>query len=251
MAERIIPIGLQLYSVREQCARDLPQVLREVSRMGYQGVEFAGYHGHSAEDLRKLLEENHLKCCGTHTGLDTLNEANFAATVAFNQTIGNRFLIVPAMSEDRLETAAACKQTAALFTALANKAKQHGMYVGYHAHNHDFQPIDGQTRWNLFFNNTSPDVVMQLDVGNCLDGGGDPYGILRHFPGRCRTVHLKEHGGQRGAPIGEGIVNWKEVFALCESTGNTEWYIVEHENVTAPMPNAQACLENIRKLQKR
>jgi sugar phosphate isomerase/epimerase len=250
MTKPIIPIGLQLYSVRQQCAQDLPAVLREVSRMGYQGVEFAGYHGHTAEDLRKLLDENKLQCCGAHTGLDTLNEANFAATVAFHQIIGNRFLIVPGMPEERLETAAACKETAALFNHLAQKAKQHGMFVGYHAHNRDFKPIDGQTRWNLLFSNTSPDVVMQLDVGNCLDGGGDPYAILRQFPGRSRTIHLKEHGGPPGAPIGEGIVNWKEVFTLCESTGHTEWYIVEHENTTAPLQSVQACLENLKKMGK-
>ena len=71
-APKKIPIGLQLYSVRNDCAKDLPGVLRAVARMGYEGVEFAGYHGRSAKELRQLLDDNGLKCCGTHTGLNTL-----------------------------------------------------------------------------------------------------------------------------------------------------------------------------------
>src|SRR5687767_7768659 len=70
-------VGLELYSVREDCAKDLPGVLKAVAKMGYQGVEFAGYHGRTAEELRKLLDENKLKCCGTHIGLDTLLGENF------------------------------------------------------------------------------------------------------------------------------------------------------------------------------
>src|SRR5215471_5512259 len=92
-----IPVGLQLYSLREQCKTDLPGMLSAVSKIGYKGVEFAGYHGRSAQELRKLLDDNGLVACGTHTPYETILEDKLKATVEFNRTIGNRFLIVPWM----------------------------------------------------------------------------------------------------------------------------------------------------------
>ncbi len=246
-----IPIGLQLYSVRQDCQKDLPRVLRAVAKMGYQGVEFAGYYGRSAKDLRRMLDENGLKCCGTHTGLNTLTGDALAGTIEFNKTLGNQYLIVPSLPRNRLASVEAIKETAKLFSELAAKARPQEMRVGYHAHGGDFRKFDGQTAWDLLFSNASDDVVMQLDIGNCISGGGDPIAILKKFPGRSATIHLKEHGGKPEAVIGEGDVKWGEVFRLCETTGKTEWYIVEHERgAGSPMENVRRCLENLRKMGK-
>ena len=193
-----IPIALQLYSVRQDCEKDLPAVLQAVAKIGYKGVEFAGYYGRDAAQLRKLLDDNGLKCCGTHIGLDTLQGDKLSKTVEFNKTLGNPFLIVSWMPTPT--TLAAAIQVAKDFNALAAKVKPEGMRVGYHAHGGDFHKIEGQTFWDIFFSNTDPQVVMQLDVGNCIDGGGDPYAILKKFPGRAATIHIKEHGGKPGRP---------------------------------------------------
>ena len=252
-SQKKIPIGLQLYSVRGECAKDLPGVLEAVGRMGYQGVEFAGYHGRSAEDLRKMLDDNGLKCCGTHTGLNTLLGDALDGTVKFNQTLGNKFLIVPGMPRERLASVEAAKETAKLFTELAAKVKDQGMRVGYHAHGGDFRKLEGETAWDVLFSNAGPDVVMQLDIGNCIGGGGDPIAVLKKFPGRSATIHLKEHGGKPGAAVGEGDVDWDEVFRLCETTGDTEWYIVEHEtrsDTFTPLQCVEKCVKNLRKMGK-
>jgi sugar phosphate isomerase/epimerase len=245
-----IPIGLQLYSVRKECEKDLPAVLEAVAKMGYKGVEFAGYYGRNANQLRTLLDANGLVCCGTHTGLDTLNERNVKATIEFHKILGNKFLIVPGLPSEREATAQACKDTGKLFTELGEKVKADGMRVGYHAHGGDFKKFGEETAWELIFSSAGPDVVMQLDVGNCLDGNGDPYAMLRKFPGRSGTIHLKEHGGKAEAPVGEGDVKWDEVFKLCETTGKTEWYIVEHESGSKPLDSVKACLDNLRKMGK-
>lgn len=246
-----IPVGLQVYSVREAAAKDLAGVLKAVGQMGYEGVEFAGYYGHEAKAIRKMLDDSGLKCCGTHIGLETLLGDQFARTVEFNQVLGNRFLIVSWMPESRFATVEVAKKTAALFNELAEKAKPHGMRVGYHAHGGDFKKVGDQTAWELFFSNTVPEVVMQMDIGNCLGAGGDPYAILRKFPGRSATIHLKEHGGKRGAPLGEGEVRWKEVFEICETIGGTEWYIVEQESYAMPpLECVKLCLNNLRKMRK-
>ena len=96
---RKMQIGLQLYSVRKDCAKDLAGTIAAVAKMGYMGVEFAGYHDKSAKEIRKMLDDNGIVCCGTHTGLDTLLGDNLKKTIEFNKTIGNRFLVVPSLPE--------------------------------------------------------------------------------------------------------------------------------------------------------
>ena len=239
--KRKLPVGLQLYSVREQCAKDLPPVLAAVAGMGYEGVEFAGYYDRTAQQLRKLLDDNGLKCCGTHIQLPALTGDALAATVEFNQTLGNKYLIVSWMPPSYAESLAKIREMAKVYDELAAKLKDHGMRVGYHAHGGDFQKIDGQTAWDLFFANTCRDVAMQLDLGNCLEGGGDPLATLKKFPGRSVTVHLKESGGPPEAVLGEGVIAWKEVLEFCQSQGGTEWYIVEHERSAGdPLDNVCA-----------
>lgn len=251
-AEKKIPLGIQLYSVRKEAAKDLPPVLEAIAEMGYEGVEYAGYYDHTAQQLRQLQDANGLKCCGTHTRMETLAPDKLEATIEFNQTIGNKYLIVPWLPPSYHETVDSVKAMADQFTVLAEKVKPHGMVVGYHAHGGDFAKLDGETAWDLLFSNCSDDVVMQLDLGNCIGGGGDPLATLRKFPGRSLTIHLKEHGGKKGAVIGEGDVDWAAVFRICETTGGTEWYIVEQEAYAGgpPLDSIRGCIENLREMGK-
>src|SRR5262249_8515301 len=134
-------IGLQLYSVRDDCAKDLPGVLKAVAKMGYSGVEFAGYHGRSAQELKTLQDENHLKCYGTHIQLDTLLGDQFDKTVEFNKVLGNKFLVVPWIPEERRNSKAALMRTAKLFSEISKKLETRGMILGYHNHTDEFRPV--------------------------------------------------------------------------------------------------------------
>ena len=249
-AKRTMPVGVQLYSVRAECAKDLPGTVAKVAAMGYDGVEFAGYYDYSAKDLRKILDDNGLKCCGTHTQMDTLSDANLAATIEFNKTLGNKYLIVPWLQPNDANPKQTWLGYARRFNELAEKVSVHGMVVGYHCHAHDFHPINGEVPWDILFGNTGKHVVMQMDTGNCMDGGGDPVEYLRKYPGRSLTVHLKEHSKtNKNAILGEGDVPWDEVFTVCETIGGTEWYIIEEEkDVYPPLEAIELCLKNYRKL---
>ncbi|MDQ2800641.1 MAG: sugar phosphate isomerase/epimerase [Armatimonadota bacterium] len=247
-----IPIGLQLYSVRDDCAHDLPGVLKAVGEMGYAGVEFAGYYGRTAQELRTMLDDHGLKCCGTHTGLDTLLGDALAETMAYNQTLGNRFLIVPGLGRERTESKAAWLETARLFDEVSERASSQGMLVGYHNHSEEFQPLEGELPWDTFFGHTRPEVVMQVDTGNMMHGGAEPAPFLERYPGRALTVHLKEFSlTDPNALIGDGDVPWPEIFRLCESVGGTQWYIVEQESYAfPPLECAARCLQNLRGMGK-
>jgi sugar phosphate isomerase/epimerase len=197
-----------------------------------------------------MLDDNGLKCCGTHTQFDTLMGDKLAKTIEFNKVIGNKYLIVPWLDPKTHATKASWLEVAKTFNGLAEKVKLEGMLIGYHAHAGDFKPIDGETPWDIFFGNTSKDVTMQLDTGNSMQGGGDPVAILKKYPGRSVTIHIKEYSAtNKKALIGEGDVKWQEIFKICESTGSTQWYIIEEESGEyPPLEAAELSLKNYKKI---
>ncbi len=243
-----IPIGVQLYSVRRECAADLPGTIAAIGKMGYKGVEFAGYYGRDAKTLRAMLDDAGLKCCGTHTALPTLLGAELEKTIEFNRILGNPYLIVPSLPEKYRKTRQAWIETAELFNELAEKVKPHGMRVGYHNHSIEFKPLDGELPWDTFFGRTKKEVIMQFDTGNAMHGGGEPLMFLKKYPGRAVTVHCKPFSKSKPkALIGEDELPWKEIFQTCESIGGTEWYIVEYESdAYPPLTSIQKCLETLR-----
>ena len=247
-----IPIALQLYSIREDCAKDLPGTLKAVAEMGYEGVEFAGYHDRSAEELRQMCDGLSLKIVGTHIGLDTLLGDELEKTVEFNRVMGNKYLIVPGLAEERRNSRTAWLETAGIFDGIAAKLAAHEMQTGYHNHHIEFVEMDGELPWDTFFGNTRKEVVMQLDTGNMYHGGAEPVRFLEKYPGRAQLVHLKEYSSSNDkALIGEGEVQWEKVFEISESTGDTEWYIVEQESYAyPPLECVDRCLQNLKKMGK-
>jgi len=248
-----IPIALQLYSVREDCARDLPGTLKAVADMGYEGVEFAGYYERTAKELRKMLDSLSLKVAGSHIQMTTLMGDELKKTVEFNKTLGNQFLIVPWIPEEMRSSKSAWLKTAKLFSKTAKKVKPEGMRVGYHNHHMEFIRVDGEFPWDIFYGAASPDVVMQIDTGNAMHGeatADDVLAVMKRYPGRAVTVHLKEHSATNPkAIIGEGDMKWKQFFKLCETIGGTKWYIVEQETYAyPPLECARHCIDNLKKM---
>jgi len=245
-----IPFALQLYSVRADCAKDMPGTLEAVAKMGYKAVEFAGYHNRTAKELRKMLDDLGLVCCGTHIGLDTLLGDELKKSIEFNLTLGNKYLVVPGLAENRRNSRKAWLETAKLFNDIADKLAPHGLFTGYHNHHIEFTAMDGELPWDTFFGNTKHEVIMQLDTGNAMHGGADPLPFLSKYPGRAITVHVKEFSRTNDkALIGEGDMKWPEFFSLCQKIGNTKWYIVEHETYAhPPLECVRLCLENLRKM---
>lgn len=223
-----IPIGFQLYTVRGEFARDVPATLKRLAELGYKGVEFWAYGGtanvyqhYSATELRKLLDETGLKCCGMHIELKALAKENLERTIENSHTLGNEYLNV-ASAKDKMGSETGIAELADLLNLRAGECRSHKMAVGYHAHEFDFEKIKGQFAWELLFSRTAPEVNMQMDVGNCLSGKGDPIAMLKKFPGRTRSIHIKEHEEKTFESE-----YYKEIFRLCETTSGTRWYIVE------------------------
>jgi sugar phosphate isomerase/epimerase len=247
-AAKKLPIGLQVYSVRDEAQKDLAGVLAQVAEMGYEGVEFAGYYNWPAEKICKVLDENKLKCCGTHTGVNTMMGDQFAKTVEFNKIIGNKNLIAP--SGMRTGSQETCIQFAKQMSELAAKAKEQGMRVGYHNHAGEFDAKGGFIPWEVFASNSSKDVILQVDIGHVARSGADPAKYMVKFPGRLITVHVKDFakGKSEDPVIAEGEVDWPAMFRICEGAGGTEWYIIEDESRNQVMQRVKTDIQNLRKL---
>ncbi len=228
-ARKDIPIGVQLWSVRQAAAADLPGTLAGIKKIGYDGVEFGGsYFDKKAKELRKLLDDNGLQALGSHLQLKTFADEAIKGTIEYSNVLGLKYLAVPMMWG--VDTLDAWKKAADNFNAIAEKLKPHGMEIGFHNHTAEFEPIDGVVPLEFFFNETSKDVFMQLDIGHCIKVA-DPIYYLNKFPGRARSVHVKDWNPETRSNIpGEGDVKWPETIEACETVAGTEVYIIEEES---------------------
>lgn len=230
LAQKKIPLAVQLYSVRQIAQKDLAGVLAQVAKQNFKGVEFAGYYGHSAADVRKMLDDNGLKVAGTHIQLNTLQGDQLQGTLEYNKTIGNKNLIVPSMPKQYSQSIEAWKEAGKIFADIAAKIKGQGFVVGYHNHTAEFQDMGGSKPFDVFFDAGGPDVKVQLDVGHARRAGADPVAAINKYKGRVISIHIKEYSPDNPeAPLGEGLIDWKGVFGALERDGGTEWYIVEEE----------------------
>jgi len=247
-----IPVGLQLYSFREQAKDGFDAIVKKAAELGYSGVEFAGYgpYGGKPAELKKLLDDCNLKAFGTHTGYGALQGDSLQKTMDFHKAIGCKYIIIPGMGDDLIGTKDLCLKTAEILSGISEKVQKEGLFIGYHAHGGDFKKVDGDlTKWEVLFDNTPKAFVHQIDIGNTLGGNGDPYRMMERYPGRSLSVHLKEHGGPRGAVFGQGNVDFKKVIALSEKIGGTTCYIVEHESDPAnAFECAKKCIDYLKTL---
>jgi len=247
-----IPIGLQLYTIGGDMRKDPAGSLAKVAQLGFKGVEFAGYPSPDATEVRKMLDSNGLKCCGSHVGLNTLKGDNFAKTVEFAKTIGNTRLIAPSLfrnfSNDAEKDKKMIEDMADSVSEIADKLKPEGLRTGFHCHPGEFRKIGDSTVWDIFFTRAKKEVIMQCDLGHMGSAGVDPVAYLTKYPGRASTVHVKPSAkNKRGGLVGDADddLKWPEIFKACETVGGTEWYIVEYDG--GSMEKAEKTIELLRK----
>jgi len=232
-AGKKLPVALQLYSIRNDCAKDFDAALAEVAKMGFEGVEFAGYHKYAGKpkELRAKLDELNLKVAATHIGTGTLRGDALKQTIEFHQTIGCKFLIVP--GDGDFTHPEKSKALAEVFNKATEVLKPLGMACGYHNHTGEFKKDGDKTYWDLFAERTSKDVILQQDCGWTAAAGLDPVEMMKRYPGRMRSTHFKptvvRNEPGKKAFLGQDSVNWAAVIDACIKYGGTEWITLEQE----------------------
>lgn len=252
-ASRSIPVGLELYSVREALKKDAEGTVRGVAQMGYQVVEFyAPYHDWTdaqAKSMRKVMDEVGIKCNSTHNDENFFDAKNLERTRDLNLILGSKY-VVQAWSDPK-PNLDGWKALAENLNAVAEKLAPAGLKVGYHNHDAEWKAVDGQRPIEVIAKNTKPSVMLQLDVGTCLEAGADPVAWIRANPGRIRSIHCKEWSRDPAVGyktlFGEGVADWKGIFSAAESVGGVEYYLVEQEGSRfSEMETAQKCLAAFR-----
>jgi len=251
-----VPVGLELYSVRNELGADLNATVTAVAKMGYQVVEFYSpyftWTPEQAKDVRKLLNDLGITCRSTHNSAASVVGDGLQKAIELNQIIGSTSLIMA--SPPRMTGLDAWKSLGDQLNATAEKLKPLAMRTGYHNHQAEWRPIDGKRPMDVLAASTSKDVTLQFDVGTCVEVGEDPVAWIAANPGRIRSIHCKDWGAGQGrgyaVAFGEGDAPWKKIFDAAESTGGVEYYLIEQE-VSAPgqaLQMAQRCLDNFKKL---
>ena len=259
--EKRIPIGLELYSLRDVINHDtFPKYLKWVAETGYEFVEFAGYHGYDGKELRKLLDDVGLKASSTHIGFDQIKGDNLKRSAEFANEVGFKFLIVPGGLEGRIrESLDSNKKVAEEMSECAEQAGKLGVFVGFHGHSGDYQNINGTdtSAWVTFFNNCDPRVIAQVDVGWCDHAHTHgqkltPDETLRALPGRGRILHIKSNNTDvKGCVVADSDdhVDWQSVFEAAHDVAGTEFFCVEQEQFkVSSCDSARECIENLKKL---
>src|SRR5688572_27081691 len=249
-----IPVGLELYSVRDHLTKDLHGTVRAVAKLGYEVVEFySPYYSwtpETAKDVRKLLDDLGIRCPSTHNGAQALTAEGLPKAIELNQILGSRHIIMA--SAGRVSGVDGWKAVAGRLSAASEKLKPLGMAAGFHNHRVEWEPVDGVRPMDVLGDNTPPEVVLQLDVGTCVQAGADPVAWIRKHPGRIRSIHCKDWSPDRGFAVltGEGTSPWAQIIQAAESGGGVEFYLIEQEEGPADeqLLRAERCLANWKKL---
>ena len=247
------PVGLELYSVREALKQNPEDTVLAVGKMGYQCVEFyAPYFEWSeaqAKQMRKLLDDLGVRCYSTHNDEKYFNAENISRARDLNLILGTKYMVM-AYSEPK-GSLEGWKEIANKLNLAADALSASGLTPGYHNHQAEWKAVDGVRPMEVLAKNTKPQIMLQLDVGTCLEAGADPVAWIRSNPGRIKSLHLKDWSSDpaKGYKIlfGEGDAKWKEIFAAAESVGGVEYYLIEQEGSRyGELETARRCLQAYR-----
>ncbi|WP_286271434.1 sugar phosphate isomerase/epimerase family protein [Thalassotalea hakodatensis] len=252
----VIPkISVQLWSVKDDIKSSFKQTISSLANMGFQGVEFAGSFGpfeNNPEGLKAFLKAKNLAASGAHLGFEQLNKQNFADTVAFYKAAGVSMLIVP--WDERAWHPEGVKEVVSLLNDLSVQLKPHGMRIGFHNHDQEFNSFEGTTYWDYIAENTSQDVVLQQDVGWTTYAGKDPVEYVKRYPGRTLTTHYKvklPEGTKGKLPIiGKDTIDWLALTKANIAVGGTLWIVVEQEEYPNGLTPMEAVQQSKRGLEK-
>ena len=249
--------GIQLYSVKEDMAKDAMGTLKQLAAMGYKNVEHANYvnrkfYGYSAVEFKKVLGDLGLNMPSGHTVLakqhwdETKKDFTDAwkYTVEDAATVGQQFVISPWLDASLRKNADDLKKFMDVFNKSVELCKKHGMRFGYHNHDFEFsEKLDGVTLYDLIMKNTNPSVVIhQLDIGNLYNGGANAMEVLKQHSDRFASMHVKDEikatsGNERyeSTVLGHGIVGVKAVIDYAKKKG-TKHFIIEQESFQGKTP---------------
>jgi len=264
--------GVQLYSVREEMKKDPAGTLKQLADMGYKYVEHANYvdrkfYGYSPADFKKLLGDMGLQMKSGHTVMgqkawdETKNDFtdSWKYTVEDAATVGQQYVISPWLDDKYRKDLDGLKAFLAVFNKSGELCKKSGMKFGYHNHNFEFNTdVGGMRLYDIILKETDPNlVIQQMDMGNMYGAGGRPLELLKQYPGRFLSLHVKDEiksekgdmSGYESTVLGTGVIQVKDVLDIARKQNPDTHFIIEQESYQgkSPMDSVKEDLEIMKK----
>lgn len=227
----MVQLGLQLYTVRDHLEQDFEGTLRKVAELGYQGVEFAGFYGRTAEQVQQILQETGLVALGSHTQYARLKNA-LAEEIAFNKAIGNHYLVFPYLAEEERDR---WDEVIEDLKVIGKRCAEEGMILCYH--NHDFeitQKLQGKPVLDVIYEKV-PANLLKVELDSCWVsfGGADPLEYIVTYRDRLPLLHLKDmvtraDGSPETVELGRGEIAVDKI-ADSAIAADVKWLIVEQD----------------------
>ena len=237
--------GIQLYSIRDLTAKSMDEALRRVSELGYKFVEFAGFFGIPAGEIKAMLNKYGLRVSGTHTSWEEI-AYRFEETVAYHKAIGNKNIIIPG---GHFETQAKIDAFVKMINEFQPKLAAEGITLGYHNHAREFLPNkDGSNIEDQLIYRTN--IELEIDTYWAFVGKTDPVAVLDRLGERVKVIHIKDgYADGRGTPLGMGEAPVAAVYAKAVQMGIP--MVVESETCKPDgITEAKICIEYLRSLEK-
>ena len=235
-------IGVQLYTVRDAVQRDLEGTLARVAAIGYQEVEFAGYAGRTAAEVRDAVRRAGLSAPSAHVPLAALGQG-WNRVLDDAHTVGHRYLVIPWLDEKDRPNLDAYRRIADRLNRAGEAASRAGLRLAYHNHAFEFTRMENRLPYDVLLEATDPaHVLLELDLYWITKGGQDPLAYFARWPGRFRLVHVKDSAGppeHRMADVGSGAIEWGRIFARRKQAG-IEHFFVEHDDPPDPFASIAA-----------
>jgi len=249
---RDIKLASPLYILREQCAIDLYSVLKKLKLTGFDGVEFLGFFGHSADEVRRWLDEIGFRALGNHVSYQSFVD-DIGGTLDFHATVGCAFITVGDIGVSGFPGSRNWERTLAGLSRIAEQARKYGITILYHNHDHELiEHVEGHELLDAILSSTPKDVLaFEPDLGWIEIGGGNCEYYLTRYADRCPVIHLKDYfssdrtlhgsvrdflprrgGAERGyfefRPTGYGVINYAGLLPLCLAC-EPEWFVLDHD----------------------
>lgn len=248
---RLDQLGLQLYTVRRLLERDWFGTLSEIAAIGYREVEFAGYFGQPADEIRRVLERHGLAAPAGHFAMEDLL-APGAAAFDVAATLGHRWVIVAWIPAEQRRALDDWRRIADALNRIGERCRQGGLRFGYHNHDYEFMPTRGRLPYDVLIEATDPRLVdFEIDLYWATKGGQDPATYLARTAGRTHLVHVKDSAGvpdHRQVDVGRGRIPWKRLLGAAWREG-VRHYFVEHDEPADPMAFCRTSYDYLSRLE--
>ncbi len=250
-SRRIERIGLEVYTVRNELKKDFEGTLAKVREIGYDEIEFGPFPTPdvSIERMQAAVSKTGLRAVSGHVSPQHL-EDGLERLIEQARTVGLTDLVCSSLSPEDSHRLEDYRMFAHRLSKGGALAKAGGLRFGFHNHEKEFRRIDGTVIYDLILAETDPEsVFMQMDLFWITLGGGDPLAYFSRYPGRFRSVHVKDMDARRGmVDVGSGTIDFARIFAHREQAG-IEHYFVEHDEPASPFESIRRSHDYLRQLE--